>query len=208
MASDRETFTLKGVIAVYPKISKPDTFGPKADGKYKTDIKFADPKRAEAFKAALIKKAEELMPAPTKLVKGKQVKQKQTLKYPFKTHEESGEITFRLASKFQPTVFDAKNNSVPVEVLIGGGTEMNVVGAFNAYDGRLSLYLNSVQIIKLERYVPKAREDYDSPFENTEGFTFEGEEGAEGASDDTTSETSDGAADDSASGDEDNALEF
>lgn len=207
MASDRETFTLKGVIAVYPKISKPDTFGPKADGKYKTDIKFADPKRAAAFKAALIKKADELMPAATKLVKGKQVKIARTLKYPFKTNEETGETTFRLASKFQPTVFDAKNNSVPVEVLIGGGTEMNVVGAFNAYDGRLSMYLNSVQIIKLERYVPKAREDYDSPFENTDGFTFEGEEGGEDPSE-VTEETSDGAADTSTSGDEDNALEF
>lgn len=174
MPSTRETFELKGVIAVYPKISKPDTYGPKADGKYKTDISFTDPKRSAAFKAGLIKKAKELLP---------KVK---TPKYPFKINAETEEITFRLASKFQPLVFDAKNNPLPDGVLIGGGSILNIIGAFNGYDDRLSLYLNAVQVIKLVEYKPKSRDEYDSPFAATEGFAYEGE--SEETSDDTASD--------------------
>jgi hypothetical protein len=187
MADKRETFTVTGVIAVYPKISKPDTYGPKADGKYKTNFAFPDKKREEAFKAALKKKAKELMPKVN------------SIKYPWKTNEDTGETSFRSGSKYQPLVFDAKNNALPADVLIGGGTKMNLVCAFNAYDGRLSLYLNAVQVIDLVRYTPKAREDFDSPFAATEGFEFEGgsdEEGstegdAEGAAERTSGDDAD-----------------
>lgn len=184
MASDRETFTIKGVIAVYPKISKPDTYGPKADGKYKTNVEFPDKAREEGFKTALKAKAKALMP---------KVK---SIKYPWKTDEETGVTTFRLASKFQPLVFDAKNKAMSPDVLIGGGTKMNVVGAFNAYDGRLSLYLNAVQVTELVEYKPKSREEYDSPFEATDGYEYEA------AEDGVDDEATDGAADEGTSGDD------
>jgi hypothetical protein len=123
-----------------------------------------------------------------------------SIKYPWKTDEESGVTTFRLASKYQPLVFDAQNNPLPSDVLIGGGTRMNFIGAFNAYDGRLSLYLNAVQVIELVEYKPKSREEYDSPFEKTEGFTFEGGSDDDG-DDDTGGTTDEGTSGDDADAD-------
>jgi hypothetical protein len=189
MADARETFTIKDVIAVYPKISKPDTYGPKADGKYKTNIQFKDKAREDGFKAAIKKKAKELMPKT------------KSPKYPWKTDEETGETTFRLASKYQPLVFDAKNKALPAEVLIGGGTRMNVIGAFNAYDGRISMYLNAVQVLELVEYKPKSREDYDSPFEATDGFEYEGEPQGEDGDDSADNATDTGTTGDDADAD-------
>lgn len=173
MADKRETFKVREVTAVYPKISKPDTYGPKADGKYKTNFTFADPKKTEALKTHLKAKAKELLP---------KVKPS-TIKYPWKTNEETGETSFRAASKFQPAVFDAKNNHIPVDVLIGGGTKMNLTLAYNGYDDRLSLYLNEVQIIALVEYKPKSREEYESSFEATDGYVYEGGSEADEAGD-------------------------
>jgi hypothetical protein len=189
MASEkRETFTLKDVYLVYPKVSKPDTFGPKADGKWKTDIEFRNAKREKAFKDHLDKKAKELMPK----VKSPKV--------PGRAHKETGEVTFRLSSKFQPLVFDSKNNRLSADVLIGGGTRANVVGAYNTYDGQMNLYLNAVQVIELVEYKPKSREEYDSPFEATDGYEFEASET------DTASDTGETANESSDEGDD--ALAF
>jgi hypothetical protein len=151
------------VIAVYPKISKPDTFGKFASGKFKTGFKFEKPEQTKKFQDWCKAKAKELMPKVAKH------------KFPWKTDEDTGEVTFTASSKYRPLTVDSKNNKLPETVLIGGGTKMKLQLAPSSYENRLSFYLNAVQVVELMEYKPKAREDMDSPFEAIDdGFEFTG----------------------------------
>jgi len=177
--AERETFKTGRVVLVYPKVSKPDTYGPKADGKFKTQFQYRtadgsyDAEKTAKVQGWLKSKAKELLPKT------------KTPKYPWKLDEETSEITFRCASKYRPLVVDSKNTKLPEDVLIGGGTEANLGLALNAFDGRLSMYFNEAQILKLVEYQRKERS---SSFEAVEGgFVFEGSS-AEAASDEETTD--------------------
>jgi hypothetical protein len=164
MAEKRETLTSPVLELVYPKISKADTYGDKADGKFKTLAKLTGSPNGEQFKKVIEAKAKELMPKVKKP------------KLPFWTNDE-GEVFLRASSKYRPLVQDAQANEVPPESVenlnIGGGTRARLKLGVNIFEGRLSLYLNGVQIAKLVQFVPKASGFGDAIEDEGEGFTFE-----------------------------------
>jgi len=162
--ANRETFKTPVVTFVYPKITKPDTYGPKADGRFKTQFQYRtadgsyDKERSDKQREWLKAKAEQLG------AKGKP-------KMPWNVDEETGEVTFRAGSKYRPLVVDTKNNKVPEDLPIGGGSQGRLGLGLNFYDGRLSLYLNEVQLTKFVEY---KRKDRESSFEAVEdGFVVE-----------------------------------
>lgn len=168
----RENIVTGVVELAYCKISKPDTYGEKADGKFKTLVKISGSADGAALKKVITDKAAELLPKTKKP------------KLPFWTNDEGVEF-LRASSKYRPLVQDAKGNDIApksVEGLqIGGGTQARLRLGLNPFDGRLSLYLNAVQIVKLEQY--ESRGSGFGAMEGVEdGFTFS----------DTTTETKEG----------------
>lgn len=151
----RETVITDVGVAIYPKIDKPDTYGPKADGKYKTDFGLT----AAQMKAFVAKvqalAADEFGP------KRKVVFQKNAAgdaKFGLK-EQEGGLFSFRASSKYAPLVIDGKNEKIEEADLpkIGGGTRMRLAVGINFYDEtktsvNVSFYLNQVQIIELKEY--------------------------------------------------------
>lgn len=161
-----EQYITATVTLVYPKVSTPDTYGPKADGKFKTDFRIEGDTGAKIV-ADLKAKAKALMPDVKKP------------KYPWrkvtdKEDNETGEVLCRASSKFQPMVTDAKGQEIPVtrvaDMRIGAGTVAKVALGLNPYDGRLSLYLNGLQIIKLVQYEVRGKPE----FKEEEGFSYDG----------------------------------
>ena len=157
--ADKDSFKTGVVTLQYPKILTPDTYGDQADGRYKTrwTMEATASKKLQEF---LKKKAAAAFP------------DKKGIKYPWKTDEETGEVSFTAGSKYQPLTVDAKNKKVPSALKIGGGTKANLAIGLNPFKdkmgaARLSLYLNAVQIIELVEWQSKAQE---SPFEASEGF--------------------------------------
>jgi hypothetical protein len=186
MAEKRESITSPVLELVYPKISKADTYGDKADGKFKTLAKLSGSPAGEKFKSAIEAKAKELMPKVKKP------------KLPFWVNDE-GEVFLRASSKYRPLVQDAQANEVPPESVenlnIGGGTRAKLKLGVNVFEGRLSLYLNAVQIAKLVQFVPKAS-GFDDAIEDDEGgdgFTFD----KAAASEETASEEDGGEGEES-----------
>lgn len=159
----RDNVTTKTVTLQYPKIQKPDTYGKYATGKYVTNFSFPAKEDEDAFKAVLRSKAKELMPKTSKP------------KMPWKTDDE-GEVTFKASSKYKPLIVDSKNKNVPESARIGGGTKARLIVAFNSYEGRLSLYLNQVQIKELVEWESKAQQ---SQFDETDGYEADDEEATE-----------------------------
>lgn len=113
--------------ARYPKISKPDTEGKYADGKFKTDG-VLDDDAYEVTEAALKKAAAQFYPDMD--VDEVQLPLKEF--YANKEAKEKGEVEgrgFILKSKYRPAVFDAKKKKLPEGVSIGGGSIIRVAAA-------------------------------------------------------------------------------
>ena len=72
-------------------------------------------------------------------------------------------------------MFDAKNKRLPENVLIGGGTIARVSATIFAYkigtNTAIGIRLGKVQVKELVEY----QGGDSSPFDETEGFTLEGE---------------------------------
>src|SRR5262249_55431290 len=136
---------------IYPKITRPDTYGPKADGRFKTQFQYRD--ADGSYNEEKTKKLQAWLKAQAKALSPKTAKPKM----PWKLDEDTGEITFRAGSKYRPLVVDGKNNKLPEDLAIGGGSRGRIMVAPNFYDGRLSLYLNEVQVTKFVEYQRKER---------------------------------------------------
>lgn len=133
---------------------------------YKTNFRVSDDelKRLKAkFTAIAIKEMER---------EGKDVDEDWRPKMPFQKNKETKEITIVAASKNKPGVFDSKNNPLPADVSIGGGSLGAIdvtINPYTGFGGGVNLYLNLVQVSKLEENTQgKPR------FEETEGYTYEG----------------------------------
>jgi hypothetical protein len=103
---------------------------------------------------------------------------------PWKKDRKTGELTLQATSgeKYRPPVFDAKNRKVPGRIIIGGGSTIKLdvtVNPYTGFGGGISLYINSVQLLDL-----KQRDG--NRFEETEGFTYGGDDEDE-AEDSSTS---------------------
>ena len=74
---------------------------------------------------------------------------------PYKVDEETGDVSFKAQSKYQPKFADSTGKMVPPEKLpqIGGGSRLCVSGFLNVYDVSgtkgVSITLQSIQIIEV-----------------------------------------------------------
>lgn len=146
-------------IAVYPKISQPDTYGDFADGKFKTKLEFDGSDLARVRKQ-LTDIAAELLP---------KVKRP---KLPIQTLPDGREVLIA-KTKNRPPVFDTRNNPIPKKVGIGGGSIIRIECTVGTYPKGnptgINLYLNSVQVKKLVEYTPGGHFD-----EVDDGYVYEG----------------------------------
>jgi hypothetical protein len=151
-------------VAVYPKISSPDTQGKYADNKFKTDVDFGD------HTDALIKKFEEAATAWGVPVNLPVVDQKDKDKKP------TGKKLVRFKSKYRPAVFDAKKNELPKDTVIGAGTELRIDATLFPYTegkGGVSLRLGPIQVASLVE-----GGDGSANFDEMEGYEYTAEEGS------------------------------
>jgi hypothetical protein len=183
LAEKKIKIQLPAGIAVWPKLDKPDVYyvtdkkgKPVIDKetgqqqvktRYITEVKYDDAtleKIIETFNKIAAKHLPdcENPKLPIKVVK---------------KGDRKGERTVIMTSgaKFKPPVFDAQNEKVPASVIIGGGSLIKPAVTVNPYDGfggGLNLYMDAIQLLKLEQ------NERTSPFEKAEGFTYTGGEDA------------------------------
>jgi len=138
-------YTTKAGIANYPWLQpgRPDTAFD-TDGKYKTELRMS-----KADGADLIALIDGVRDAgfPDK-------KKHATVRIPYSVDEETGEVLFKLVSKFQPKYYDAKGNPVPeshVPLLYSGST-LKGGGMCESYENGVNngvaLRLGAIQIIE------------------------------------------------------------
>lgn len=153
-------------IAVFPKLSKPDTHGKFADNKFKTDVDFGDefPKLEKMINEKAKEWGYEDQQLPIVVEKDKEKKK-------------TGRKLLRFKSKNRPAVFDAKKMAIPQgkegNAEIAGGTKLRIDATLFSYDegkGGLGLRLGPVQIIELVERDPNDARNFDE----VEGFEYEG----------------------------------
>lgn len=145
------TKTLPIATAVFPKLDKVDVYQPKnAKGQpsgpekrtWNTRLKFSDEDHREVDN--WLKKL------------AKDAGLKTVTNWPWKKDKKTGEITLMVSSgeEYKPGMYDAKNKPLPADVVIGGGSQLRTNVSPFVYEGLgggIKLYLNAVQLIKLER---------------------------------------------------------
>lgn len=140
--------------ARYPHISKPDTVGQYADGKYKVKLVLpAGAPETQAFIKSIEDAAEEIHGA-----KGKK------LYRPYTVDEDANEAVFTFKSQYAPSVFDAKKRPAR-GVNIGGGSVLRLTGTFVAFDKGISAQLNQVQIKELNGFGQCSFDEVDDGYE-------------------------------------------
>lgn len=197
-------FVTPWFVARFPKISKPDTKGKYADGKFKTDGLLVDDDYAAVEKV--------LKDAGKKFWPDADV-----VTLPLKTFYDNAENKkakkaagkgITLKSKYRPAVFDSKKKKLPENVAIGGGSVIRVASAIFPWSKTdkvkvkdpktgevtieegteygVSLRLGDIQVRKLVEF--QAQGDGSAFDEDDEGFTYEGtgDEGGEQFKDNAT----------------------
>jgi len=166
-------------VAKYPHLNKPDTAFD-SEGKYK---------------AELLVSQDEAKPL-IKLIEDAAVAEHGSANYrvPYQTDEETGEVAFKLQSKYQPKFYDTAGQLVPEgkEPRIGGGSRLRLKGYLNVYkvsgQAGVSIQLTSCQIVEAMQGMNGAGFDaleeggftidtsaIDAPFEaieNSDNFDF------------------------------------
>lgn len=129
MAKDNAIATPFGV-AIYPHVTKPDTVGKFADGKYKLQIEVSKEDLAK-FKADFTAKVGNLQ-------KGH--------KLPWR--EKDGKLIITAKSKYAPLVLDTKKQPLELEdgEYLSGGSVVRALVEIGTYTGGYNLYLKKVQV--------------------------------------------------------------
>ena len=111
------------------------------------------------FKTELIMSAKDAQPLIDSMNKeAAAVHGKGTFKLPIMKDEDTGEVIFKLASKFQPKFNDTTGKTIAPSKLpnIGGGSNLKCGGVMNIYDVMnvqgVALMLDSVQIIDIVEF--------------------------------------------------------
>jgi hypothetical protein len=158
-------YTTPAGIAVFPKLNTVDVYQPvdkkgRPSGaekrRYITNVQFSDEDH-RAVDAFLKKTAADLGVADGKL--------------PWKTSKKDGSITLVATSgeKFRPLAVDAKNQKLPADVIIGGGSKIKLnvtVNPYEGFGGGINLYINAVQVLDLHTSAFGS-----SPFDQAEGYS-------------------------------------
>lgn len=184
-------FSTPWMTARYPKISKPDTEGQYADGKFKADG-ILEEDDIEGVRETLLAAAKQFFPkVPTDEVKLPLKEFFNGRKGETKTSAGWG-LTFK--SKYRPAVFDAKKKKLPEGAIVGAGSIFRVASQIAHYektetettknpDGTktketvtvygLNLYLNDTQ---LKKFVADTAGGSGNAFDEVEGFEYEADE--------------------------------
>ena len=148
-------FTTPKGIAIYPWLQpdRPDTAFD-SGGKYKVSLKMS-----EADATPLM----ELI----KQVKSDNFAPKDKVHLPYSKDDETGEIIFKVQSKYKPKYVDSSGSPIPEDKvpLMFGGSELKAKGMLDPYTGSskgISMRLSAVQVIK-----PVANSD--DNFESVDG---------------------------------------
>ena len=152
-------------IAQYPWLqpSRPDTAFDEA-GKYKLNLRLS-PEKAKDLIAIATDLRDTIFAA-------KDIN-KDTVRMPYKSDEETGEIIFTISSKFQPKYFDSKGNPImddKVPLLYSGSTlraSGNCEGYVSGVNKGVALRLSTIQVIEPVSGTGGSAGD----FEAVEGFT-------------------------------------
>lgn len=128
------TFVTPVGTARWPHITRPDTTGQFADGKFK--VKLIVPK----------KDVEDFVRSLKELAKEHKVSM-----LPFKEDKEDpSNYEFSIKSKFKPLIVDAKKNEVKKpDLFIGGGSKLRIGGVIFPWAKGLSLQMKQVQVLDL-----------------------------------------------------------
>lgn len=183
--SEAIPFLTPWFVARFPKISKPDTKGQYADGKFKTDGVFETEEDLKKVEQILRDAAKKFFPneeSPTLPIADFFANKEDRAK---KKVEARG---IRLKSKYRPACFDAKKKKLPEGVAIGGGSIIRVASAIfpwskkvtfkgqEVMENGVSLRLGDVQVRKLVAF--QSSGDGAAFDEDEGGFEFEGNEDA------------------------------
>ena len=133
--SKKQAFISPVGTARYPHISEADTTGKYADGKFKTQVlvdKVAAAPLIETLKAA-----------------AKEEGLSKDAHMPFKADKEDDSVVvFVFKSKFQPAIFDGRNQKIEkLPGRLSGGSKIRVSGIIFPYDKGLSLQMKQVQVL-------------------------------------------------------------
>lgn len=187
-------YLLPWFTARFPKISKPDTEGKYADGKFKTDGVFLDDATLKEVEKTLREAGKKFWPNADEV----QIPVKNF--YANKEDKKAKKVQARgitLKSKRRPAVFDCgkPRKKLPESVIIGGGSIIRVAAAMAPWtktekmkvkgaDGSMTeeeteifgvtLYMNDVQVKKL--VAPSGSGTGEAFTDDEEGFTYEGDE--------------------------------
>jgi len=133
--------------AKYPHLKEPDTAFDTDKPKYKTELVLSA-EAAKPFIDQINKAAED--------VHGKQAAGK--VRFPFTKDEDTGEVSFKFSSKYQPAFSDTTGETIPPSQLpkVGAGSSLIVSGVINVYEVNKSkgvgLLLDGVQIVDIVEY--------------------------------------------------------
>jgi hypothetical protein len=128
--------------AKYPHLNKPDAAFDKDNPKYKTELLMTE-KEAEP----LIKMMREAA--------ADNFGNKKNIKFAFSKDEETGNVSFKVQSKYQPKYYDSQGQVIPPAKLprVSGGSELKAAGILNIYSvsgtNGVGLLLDRVQICKV-----------------------------------------------------------
>lgn len=172
----KETFLLRGVEALYPRLDQPYNFDRKAgkNGKGGTVPCASTDAGAEYNTRFKMDKAQakDLLAAMTKAYEEAREEDWPALEMPFQKPEDGGIVgKAKIPASFNspPKQFDAGNKPLPADFRLTTGSTVNLFMELIPYSGGMgsgvSLRLRAVQVIKL-----KEQAAY-SPFDVEEGFT-------------------------------------
>ena len=133
-------FTTPKGTAIYPWLQpgRPDTAFD-TEGKYKVQLKMAEAEAKPIMDLILESKKDNFAA-------------KDNVRLPYDRDEETGEITFKLQSKYQPKYVDSSGSPIPEHKvpLMFGGSELKAKGMLDPYSGNskgISMRLSAVQVI-------------------------------------------------------------
>lgn len=125
--------------AKYPHLNTPDTAFDTDNPKYKTELLFDAAEIAPLLEQIKAEAAEKFG--------------KKNVRMPFSTDEETGQVSVKMQSKFQPQFDDSTGNIILPENLphLGGGSKLRAKGIMNLYEvsgtSGVALMLDRVQIV-------------------------------------------------------------
>lgn len=131
--------------AKYPHLNKPDTAFNADNPKYKTEIVMSKDDAKD-----LVTKIKEAA--------AEEFGGKKNIRMPYTVDEETGEVSFKMQSKYEPKFYDTQGQVIAPSSLpnIGGGSQLKGGGILNLYtvsgSSGVSLMLDKIQVVEVSTF--------------------------------------------------------